>query len=86
MLPDDDPNLIEILMDYGKPLVCFGDKEGLQVCREFVDYAGKRDILGAVANISDECKNLLEEIYLTSSDIRTHASIIFATLPVGHEL
>jgi hypothetical protein len=58
----------------------------MTICLEFIDYAGKSDLPGAVEAVSGDYKCLSESEYEQNGLSDTHVEIIFRVLPKNHEL
>jgi hypothetical protein len=80
-----------MFLNGGNPIKAEGNpKQQLQYYIDFIEYAGKYNLLGAFKMISGELKNLLESSF-RGSWVDTplqpkHIETVFRVLPEGHEL
>lgn len=96
ILPEDRPEDFQLLLDYifinGEgPLEPKGDpKQQMKYCMEFVEYAGKYDLIGAIQVVLGALKRLLEACFRgIKVDMLLqpqHIGTVFRVLPEGHEL
>lgn len=72
VLPEDRVDFFQLLLDYmftssGELVKAKGDsKEQMEHYMEFIEYAGKYDLLGALEIISGGLKDLLEDYFYST--------------------
>jgi hypothetical protein len=96
VLPEDRIDYFQLLLDYvfisgGELIRAEGDgKQQMKYYMDFIEYAGKYDLIGAIQIISGALKDLIKasfrgtKVNLLLAPV--HIEIIFRVLPEGHEL
>ena len=90
-LPEDNPKFFKILVNYmfaagGNPIRLEGScRAQMDTCLEFIQYAGKYDLPGAVEAVSGDFKRLLEEEYELCSLLYGLIETIFRVLAKDHQ-